>query len=372
MKKVLILGALAGQVDAIDALHARGVEVHAAGHVASGPGVDAADVFHEVDITDVDAVTALASAQGHDVVYSVGSDIAMPTVTAVSEALGLPYFHGSALTTVLRQKELMREKLSTLPSGSVAYTALAPDAEVAGWSTFPAIVKPDDSQGQRGITVVNASDGLDAAVAVAREHSRSGVVLIEELLEGPEVSVHVVVVDGQVRFFMPTTRFVWEGPLVGIPRAHGIPFDNAQAHDQLRTLVEESVAALGVTDGPLYFQTFVTPRGPRVVEIASRLDGCHLWRMIREATGFDLLDAVLGRLLGEPWPDFTVIPAPEPMVLEFFLDAPETVATSEYQRGVEHQHARHIEWHLEDGDTPRRTNDVVARLGYQIYPGVAS
>src|SRR5690554_3803523 len=125
MKKVLILGALAGQVDAIDALHARGAEVHAAGHITSGPGVEVADAFHEVDITDVEAVAALARAEAYDVVYSVGSDIAMPTVTAVSEMLGLPYFHGTEITTVLRQKELMRRALSTLPSGSVAHAALA-------------------------------------------------------------------------------------------------------------------------------------------------------------------------------------------------------------------------------------------------------
>lgn len=372
MKKVLILGALAGQVDAIDSLRARGVEVHAAGHVSRGPGVTVADKFHKVDITDIEAVTAMAQDEAFDVVYSVGSDIAMPTVTAVSEELGLPHFHGSALTKVLRQKELMRDALRNLPSGSVAYASLAPGAGIPDWSTYPAIVKPDDSQGQRGITVVHSLHELDQAITLARENSRSGVVLIEELLDGPEVSVHVVVEEGEVRFFMPTTRFVWAGPLVGIPRAHGIPFDDPQAVRQLRTLVDECVAALGVVEGPLYFQTFVTPRGPRVVEIASRLDGCHLWRMIREATGFDLLDAVLGRLLGDPWPDFKMAETMDPMTLEFFLDDPDVVVTPEYKRNAEHQNARHIEWHVGDFEAPRRTNDVVARLGYQIYPGRAA
>ena len=60
MKKVLILGALAGQVDAIEALKARGVEVHVCAHVRSGPGVEAADEFHLADIVDPDQVEAVA------------------------------------------------------------------------------------------------------------------------------------------------------------------------------------------------------------------------------------------------------------------------------------------------------------------------
>lgn len=372
MKKVLILGALAGQVDAIQALHSRGVEVHCAGHVAQGPGVDEADQFHEVDITDVDAVLSLARAQEFDVVYSVGSDIAMPTVTAVSEALGLPHFHSSELTKVLRQKELMRAALKELPWGSLDYVALEQGDDFSSWATYPAIVKPDDSQGQRGITVVGGPDELENAIAVARQHSQSGLVLIEELFTGDEVSVHVVVENGTVIFFMPTSRHVWDGPMVGIPQAHGIPAVGVETENELRRLVEDCVQALGVQNGPLYFQTFVTPRGPRVVEIASRLDGCHLWRLIRAATGFDLLDAVLGRLLGEPWPDFSAVRDPEHMVLDFFLETPDCTVSQDLMSDLERKDASFVEWHLAPGEQPRRTNDVVARLGYQIYPGSAS
>jgi len=369
VSRALILGTLAGQVDAVEALRARGVEVHTCGHRAEGPGVTAADAFHLVDITDIDAVAALAEREEYDLVYSVGSDIAMPTVTAVSERLGLPLFHGSALTAVLRQKHVMRERLAHLPWGSVENLTVPPGGSVEGWSTYPAIVKPDDSQGQRGITIVHDGAALASAVAFAREHSRGGVVVVEQLLQGPEVSAHVVVADGEPTLILPSDRHVWDGPLVGIPRAHTIEKPDPEFHAVVTRLVTECVEALGVREGPLYFQMIVTGKGPRVVEIASRLDGCHLWRLIKLSTGVDLLDAVLGRLLGEPWPTWDATANPQPMTLEFFLDSPDTVVTEELRSALTDPNAAFVEWQVDDGTAPRRTNDVVARLGYQVRAG---
>lgn len=371
MKKVLILGTLAGQVDAISSLQARGVEVHACGHLRQGPGVEAADEFHLTDITDADSVQDLVESIGADFVYSVGSDVAMPTVTQVSERLGLPHFHSSEVTELLRNKELMRARLDEAGVSPVAYVFVEPGDPVPEWDLFPAIVKPVDSQGQRGISIVESADELPAALALAKAEAISGNAILEELLVGPEVSAHVIVEHGKVRTVLPSDRHVWDGPMVGIPRAHSIPLsiDTVDVTDQLTVLVEECVAAIGVVNGPLYFQTIVTKRGPRIVEIASRLDGCHLWHMIKLSTGFDLLDAVLGRLLGEPWPDFGVAASATPTTLEFFLGRPDERVTNEYIAAAPHRGAAFVEFQLEAGQMPRKTNPTVARLGYQIYAG---
>jgi len=371
MTRALILGTLPGQVDAIEALKRRGLEVHACGHQRVGPGVIAADRFWQVDITDVSAVRDLAAEIDAQLVYSVGSDIAMPTVVGVSEALGLPHFHSSALTEVLRSKTLTRERLDAAGLSPVAHQRVRPGEDAHEWSVFPAFVKPVDSQGQRGISIVSDPAQLQAALAEARGATRSGEVIVEEVLRGPEVSIHVFVEDGDVRFFLPSDRYVWDGPMVGVAESHTIPLAPAtrDAHDSLRELVEQCVAAFGVTTGPLYFQTVVTEAGPRIIEIASRLDGCHMWRLIKMTTGFDFLDAVLGRLLGEPWPDIPEEPPAQPMTLRFFLDSPDVVATDEYLAATATPDALFVDLQVPRGERPRRTNDVVARFGYEIYRG---
>lgn len=372
MKKALILGALAGQVDAVEALRQRGVETHVCAHVQGGPGVGAADYFHLVDITNVEQVTDLARTIGADIVYSVGSDIAMPTVVRVSDELGLPNFHGIELTDLLRRKQEIRLQLQAANLSPVRFVSVPEDGEIPDWDVFPSIVKPVDSQGQRGITIVRAPAELSSAVAAARENSVSGPVIVEEFLEGPEVSAHVIVAEGRVALFLPSDRHVWDGPAVGVPEAHSLPLkeETSAWESQFRTLVEEIITVLGVEDGPLYVQSIFTDKGPRIVEIASRLDGCHLWRLLKLSTGFDLLDAVLGRLLGDDWPQIPETIEARPMTLEFFLDAPDTVVTTEYVRSVVRDDALLAEVQVAEGEQPRRTNDVVARIGYQVHEGI--
>src|SRR5690606_37258886 len=91
-KRVLILGVGSAQADAILACRARGHRVFAISYRNEGKARDLPDEFAMVDIADEQAVLAYAKSIAADIVYSVGSDIAMPTVAHVSAALGLPHF----------------------------------------------------------------------------------------------------------------------------------------------------------------------------------------------------------------------------------------------------------------------------------------
>lgn len=369
VKRALVLGALAGQVDAIDALRARGIKTFACGHERKGPGVHAADEFHIADITDAQAVQRLAEELDVDLVYSVGSDIAMLPVVEVSKSLGTPHFHGVALTQVLRRKEELRVALAKAKLSPVAFEYIQ-SGRSSEWNHFPCIVKPVDAQGQRGITIVRNRDDLSAAIELAKASSSSDDAIVEELLIGPEISAHVIVNSGTVQLVIPSDRHLWEGSLSGIPRAHSIPLnpETIKSEAEINGLIRATVAALGVLDGPLYFQMIVTTEGPRIVEIASRLDGCHLWRMIRFSTGYDLLDDVIGRLCGEPWKAPGTLEA-VPTTLQFFLDSPDIKVSEEYKFSTPTAGAEYVEWQLEPGELPRKTNAFVSRLGYEIYPG---
>ena len=74
--------------------------------------------------------------------------------------------------------------------------------------TFPCVVKAPDQQGQKGLSLVDGPDGLGAAVETARAVARSGVVLVEELVDGPEVTVVGLSVEGSSRR-SPSTTGSW-------------------------------------------------------------------------------------------------------------------------------------------------------------------
>ena len=347
-------------------LSAKGWTVYSCGHVSAGPGVDDSAGFFLVDILDVDAVASLVEELGVDMLYSVGSDIAMPTVAAVSERLGLPLFHSSELIEVLHRKVNLRGFFAEHHISEVPYAVLRSAADVAGFDAYPAIVKPSDSQGQRGITVVADAEEAIAALddAIAASHTASAV--IEKFLDGPEVSVHVFVVDGIVKFFLPSDRIVWDGPAVGVPAAHALPAEFLQPGDaeEIRRLVVATVDALGVTTGPLYFQLKMTAEGPRVIEIAPRLDGCHLWRLVEFATGFNILERCFDLLAGASWVEASDDVA-HAVRLDFLLGSPDQAFDPDQWPAPE---ARVLfeEHQVEPGALPRSINPVVTRLGYRI------
>lgn len=373
-RRALILGTLPGQTDAITRLQREGWTVFACGHERVGTGVAAADEFFLADILDVDQVAELAERLAVDVVYSVGSDIAMPTVAAVSARLGLASFHDLEVTETLHRKGRMRTFLARQGLSPVQHAVVDGEDALSGFGAYPAILKPADSQGQRGISVVASHDEAVAALPEALGASRSSTAIIEEFLDGPEISIHVVVVDGVVALFLPSDRHVWEGPVVGFPEGHTMPasFLDEDTTAAARELVDRVVAGLGVTDGPLYFQMILTSAGPRIVEVAPRLDGCHLWRLIEVHSDWDLLTALFRLLVGDGWQGPASWPSSPSHTLRFHLSAPDEPFDPSDHDVSRFGTVVYEEFQVEPGTTPRSINDHVARVGYAITEDTGS
>lgn len=85
-----------------------------------------------------------------------------------------------------------------------------------------------------------------------------------------------------------------------MPLGHLAPCKHVTEVNQLAALdlVTRIIAAMGARDGVLYFQMIVTPDGPRLVEIAPRLDGCHMWHLIRASQGVNLIEMAMNCLTG--------------------------------------------------------------------------
>ena len=296
---IVVLGTNAGQADLIRHMKARGWTVVGAAHVPGLPGEALCDRFERIDVRDVDAVCDLARRERADLVWSVSSDVAMTAAVAASERLGLPYFFGSEIVALFNAKHALRAWLDERGLSPVAYARVASPADAAGWSEFPAIVKPADAQGQRGMAIVEDADALAPAIAEALKHSDTAI--LERYLTGTELSVNVLVAGGRIVIDEVSERLVHAGALYGIPWGHLVPPHNADEGQiaAVRALVRDVVEGLGIEEGCLYFQLKLTPEGPRIIEIAPRLDGCHMWRLILEARDIDFLARSVDVLLGK-------------------------------------------------------------------------
>lgn len=364
MKKFLVLGIGNAQVDLLHYLRKQpDILIHSLSNSINGRGYKLTDHFSEIDIVDKKAVLAYSLKNQIDYIYSVGSDIAMPTAMWVANKLNLPCFVTPQTASICNRKHELRASLKGM-YGSVPYSVLSED-NLVNDIEYPAIVKPADSQGQRGITTVINSEELFIAYQFALKYSRSKTVLVEKKIEGPEISVNTYILNGKLVFFLPSDRIPWYDLDGGIIHKHILPASlSKQAIKNVRRLVIEILNKLNINNGPAYFQIKMDGDSPYLIEVTPRLDGCHMWRLIAECTGIDLLDISIKHMLGKEI-DLPVEFKTKSGVLQFICQQPHTI----YNQHTIKNNYQYFEEYYRDGDFVKEMNGKLEKCGYSIHVG---
>ena len=144
------------------------------------------------------------------------------------------------------------------------------------------VVKAPDRQGQRGLTLVRTEQELPPRSRPRLAASRNGTYIVEEHVDGPEVTVQAVSVDGVFHLPLVTDRVTADPPAFGVALAHVWP---CVSETQVRSRPRAAAAAPGIENGPTYTQIRIGPDGPKVVELAARLGGGHDAELTEAATG---------------------------------------------------------------------------------------
>jgi biotin carboxylase len=285
--RLLVLGAGAAQLGLLEAAAARDLSVIAVDRNPLAPGFAFADERAVISSEDEAGIERLAKAREIDGIISPGADWPVGIAARVAEHLGLPHPISGATAVLATTKTRQRERFAA--AGVVQpRTFSAGDPAI----TFPCVVKAPDRQGQRGLTLVREPADLAAAVATAVAESRGGGVLVEELIDGPELTVNAVSCNGEFFPLTVTDRALADPPAFGVALAHAWP--SAHATQPVIEAARGAVTALGIENGPSYTQMRLGSDGqPYVVEVAARLGGGHDAELCRAATGIDLNDLAL-------------------------------------------------------------------------------
>ena len=241
---------------------------------------------------DEEAVDRLARARDVDGIVSPGADWPVGIAARVAERIGLAHPISARTGSIATSKARQREAFAA------AGVPHARELDPRGTELpFPVVVKAPDRQGQRGLTLVRSRDELDAALATALAESRGGAVLVEEHVEGPEVTVNAVSIDGRFVPLTVTDRLTADLPAFGVALAHAWP----SLHDDEAVVAAARLRSRrsGSGNGPSYTQLRLGPGGPVVMEVAARLGGGHDAELCAAATGVDLNALAVSFALGE-------------------------------------------------------------------------
>jgi len=245
---------------------------------------------------DSAAVASDARKYGADFLMTTGTDQPVLTAAIVSEELELPYFLSVAQARIVTNKKVMKEAFVRHGIPTARFAILKEDfsnGELKELS-FPLVIKPLDSQGQRGVMKVESPEEIRQNFASLLSFSREREILAEEYYPSDELTVNGWAVAGKPLVLMITDRVtVDNGPHIGVCISHRYPSLYHHREDELRDLVGKITSMIGLWEGPLYFQILAGEEGFKVNEIACRLGGAYEDEFIPPMTGFPLLDNMI-------------------------------------------------------------------------------
>src|SRR6478735_7035282 len=304
VSSVLFVGAGRHQRRAIAQARERGLRVVAVDRNAAAPGLRLADVAEVVDFADIDAVGDVARRHAVNGALTVSADRAVPVVAAVTERLGLPTI-GTDVAHRMTHKIAMRRTLAEegIPQPPfAAVRSLAEGRAALETVGFPAVLKPVDSGGQRGLFRIETAGDLESHLHSALAESPGREAILEGFVEGTEMNGIVVVRNGVARTVTLSDRLRPSGAGFGVGWIHLYPASiHSDQLDLAERVAERSVAALGLRSGIAFPQLIASPDGGiSVVEVAARIPGGQMADLVRHAVGVDLVEVALRFALGEP------------------------------------------------------------------------
>lgn len=306
-KKILLLGGSAQQVVAIDTAKRLGYETVLCDYLPDNPGQYHADKFYGVSTTDREAVLQIAQTERIHGILAYASDPAAPTAAYVAERMGLttnPY----ESVEILCHKDRFRHFLQT--EGFATPTAMGYSSVEAALNDterfhLPVIVKPVDSSGSKGATVLRSWDEFRQALEFAFSFSRGKRVIVEEFIEKKHpylIGGDLFVVNGKIALWglLNCHRDARVNPLVPVGKSYPLLLDAPDVrlvHETLQRLVDR----LRIQNGAMNIEA-VIDKNNRVwlIDVGPRNGGNMIPDLLGMIFRVDLVELTVRAAMGEP------------------------------------------------------------------------
>lgn len=263
MDKILLLGGSSQQVIAIDTAKRLGLYTVLCDYLPDNPGQFHADKFYQESTTDKEMILNIAQKEKINYIIAYASDPAAPIAAYVAEKMGLPTNPYKAVET-LCNKDLFRKFLSA--HGFSTPRALSYEdkesalAEIDNF-TLPIIIKPVDSSGSKGATVIREKEDIDKAIDFAFSFSRGHRIIIEEFIEKKHpylIGGDIFVTGGKVIQWglMNCHRDQNVNPLVPVGKSYPPVLSSADLA-KIKDTLQKLVTDLGIEFGPMNVELIV-------------------------------------------------------------------------------------------------------------------
>jgi len=313
-KKILFLGASAMQIPPLRYAKEQGHYVITCDYLPENPGHKFSDESYNVSTTDMHAVLELAERLKIDGIVAYMSDPSAPTAAFVAEKLGLQGNPFESVLTLTR-KDIYRKFLAEngfhTPRSKGFFSIHNAIANLGNY-VFPIVVKPVDSCGSKGVTVIRSADELEIAYAQALEYSRADGVLLEELVEkdGYQIAGDGFVVEGTLVFRCFANEHFDYSCNGLVPIGESFPYVGiSEVQQKIHNEVQRALDLLKMKTGALNFDVRIDPAGNvQLMEIGPRNGGNLIPEVTKYITGVDMIKYTVDAAIGLDCSDLKMKP----------------------------------------------------------------
>lgn len=262
---------------------------------------DVCDQFYPISTVDKDAILKICQEIKIDGITTIASDVAVLTVNYVAEKMGL-IGNPDKYSETATNKYLMRQcfMAHNVPSPKFCLT----DGSIPGIANtfrYPVIVKPTDRSGSRGVEKVEEANELQAAIERACNESFQKKAVIEEFVEGREISVESISYKGKHNILQITDKVTTEAPFFVELEHHQPSTLPDDIKKRVKEIVLNALDSLHIQYGASHAELKITKDGDiRVIEIGARMGGDFIGSdLVKLSTGYDFLRGVIEVALGD-------------------------------------------------------------------------
>ncbi len=300
MKALVVAGGIS-QAALIEELKSRGIFTILADKNPKAYAVKYADAFYPVSTLDVEGIKKLAQDEKVDLVITACADQVLLVVAKVSEELGLPCYIDYNTATLVSDKKYMKAVFeeNNIPTAKHVVMEKFEEEKVKGFD-YPLIVKPVDSYSSRGVKKVQNIDELKTAFGEAVSFSRTKNAIVEEFCEGIELTVDVWVDGGKAHVLSTSVsdKLDIKDRFILYRTKNPAPISSDIAN-KVEVVAQQIADAFRLTDSPMLIQMITDNKKVNVLEFCARTGGCIKYRIIKKASGFDVIKGVVDLTLGK-------------------------------------------------------------------------
>ncbi|MCQ2194732.1 MAG: ATP-grasp domain-containing protein [Paludibacteraceae bacterium] len=303
MKKAIVLGGTSPHVLLINYLHELDYEVILVDYLDNSPGIKVADKHIQASTLDKEAVCRIAKEEKVELVISTCIDQANSTCCYVAEKLGLPlpYSYQTSLDVTDKGRMKVIFKDGGIPTSDF-YTIHSEEEIEDNRFAFPLVVKPVDCNSSKGVRKVDTVEELHKYAVEALSMSRTKSAIIEGFVEGFEIQVDCLALDGDADVLLTRQKkqIRRDDDIVLQSTGSIIPANlDAALRAQTLDVAKKIAASFGLKNTPFFYQAIVDSEGIKVLEFAPRIGGGLSYYILKNIAGVDVVKCAIQSFLGQ-------------------------------------------------------------------------